>query len=400
MQPKILMLTPYLPYPPVSGGRMRSYNLIKQLSQTHHITLICFGRPEERAFDLDPMRQYCELIVIDRPPSPSVKQAALLSLTTLKPITMRLYQTPAMRQKIVELLIAEKFDVIHVESFYMLQNLPANVSVPVLLSEPAIEYIAWWRHAKSSNSWLQRPGIALEALKMRFFEPRIWRQADMLGAMSSIDAAIIQKAAPQVKTMLAPNGVDTDYFQPVPTISRQAANAIFMGDYKYFPNADAIDYFIDEIMPLIRQKRPDFTLTILGKDPHPKWQTLSQDPTSGLIVTGMVDDTRPYLTQATLFACPLRSGSGTRFKLMEALACGLPVVSTSIGCEGLNAQHNHHMLIADTPQDFADAVCRLIEHPATGQELAANGRAWVVENHAWQHSVSLLAAAYQALIQR
>ncbi len=395
MMSNVLMITPYLPYPPVSGGRMRTYSLVKRLAQQYQITLVCFGRPEERQFDLSPMREFCELIIVERDPSPSTAQAALMTLTSVKPITMRLYGTVAMRQTLARLLQERQFDVIHVESFYMLQNLPQNHGLPILLSEPAIEYVAWWRHARVAEPIYQRPGIALEALKMRMFEPRVWRKADIIGVMSKVDEAIVQRFG--CKTALAPNGVDVEYFHPAEA-PRDPATAIFMGDYKYFPNTDAVLYFIEEIMPLIRAKRPDFQLILLGKDPVPALVALGKDPSSGVIVKGLVDDTRPYLHQATMFVCPLRSGSGTRFKLLEALACGLPVVSTTIGAEGLNAQHERHMLLADTPQTFAEAVLRLIEAPNFAAKLGAEGRAWVVAHHAWEHSATLISETYQCLM--
>ncbi len=394
----ILMLTPYLPYPPVSGGRMRTYSLVKRLSQDYDMTLVCFGRPEEREFDLEPMREFCELIVIDRASSPNTVRAALMSFTSIQPVTMQLYRTPEFRATIKQLLTERSFDVVHVESFYMLQNLPDDNRVPVLLSEPAIEYVAWWRHARVAQPLYQRPGIAIEALKMRIFEPRVWKQADVIGVMSATDAVIIRKAAPGVVTMPTPNGVDVEFFQPGDDIP-DPAQAIFMGDYKYFPNTDGVMYFIQEIMPLIRAKRPDFTLTLLGKDPAPELRAIAADSTSGVVVTGLVDDTRPYLHKATVFVCPLRSGSGTRFKLMEALACGLPVVTTSVGCEGLDPVDGEHMLLADTPQAFAQAVLRLIDDPERATQLAVQGRQWVVENHAWDHSAALVAEVYEKLRQ-
>lgn len=391
----ILMLTPYLPYPPVSGGRMRTYSLVQRLAQQHNITIVCFGRPEERQFDLGPMREFCELIVVERASSPSTVQAAIMTLTSIKPITMRLYGTPEMQQQLTGLLQQREFDVIHVESFYMLQNLPDDHGLPVLLSEPAIEYIAWWRHAQVAQPIYQRPGIALEALKMRLFEPRTWRDADVVGAMSPLDAEIIQQAGG--KTILAPNGVDVEFFRPDEK-PRKPATGIFMGDYKYFPNSDGVMYFIQEIMPLIRAKRPDFELVLLGKDPTPELASIGNDPDSGVTVTGLVDDTRPYLHEATMFVCPLRSGSGTRFKLLESMACGLPVVSTTIGSEGLNAIHEQNILDADTPQAFANAVLRLIDEPEFATTLGENGRAWVVEQHAWEHSAAYISDAYQNLI--
>jgi glycosyltransferase involved in cell wall biosynthesis len=390
------MLTPYLPYPPISGGRTRTYNLIKRLRRDCEITLVCFGRPEEQSYDIMPLRELCETHVIDRAPSPGTLQAAILSLTSIKPITMRLYRSAVLMATLARLLEERHYDVIHVESFYMLQNLPQPCSRPILLAEPAIEYIAWWRHAKVAQPLYQRPAIALEALKMRVFEPQDWRCSQMLGAMSQIDANIMRRVTPAVPTMLAPNGVDEAYFQPG-TAQRAANVGLFMGDYKYFPNTDAIIYFCAEIMPLIRAKRPDFQLQLLGKEPPAELRALADDPDSGLRLLGLVDDTRPYLTKATMFVCPLRSGSGTRFKLLEALACGLPVVSTTLGAEGLGAVDKEHMLIADSPQAFAEAVLRLLDQPNLAAHLAQTGRAWVVENHSWQRSAALLIAAYQEL---
>ncbi len=392
---RLFMLTPYLPYPPVSGGRMRTYNLLKHLKNDYEITLVCFGRPEELAFDITPLGDLCDYHVVERAPSPGTIQAALMSVTSPRAITMRLYGTDAMKAKIRQLLANKPADIIHVESFYMLQNLPDDIDVPVLLSEPAIEYRAWGKHATVAKPWYTRPGVALEALKMRVIEPRWWQKADAVGAMSAIDAELIRKVAPKATVYLAPNGVDVDFFHPNEAVQRDNRTAVYMGDYKYFPNTDAVMYFVESIMPLIQQKRPDFHLTLLGKDPSPAIQALAGEH---ITVTGLVDDTRPYLQSSAVFICPLRSGSGTRFKLMEALACGCPVVSTNIGAEGLDAQDGVHMLLRDEPQAFADAVVSLLNDPEKGREIGKAGREWVIQKHAWEHSAALLRQAYEAIM--
>jgi polysaccharide biosynthesis protein PslH len=393
-KPHVLMLTPYLPYPPVSGGRMRTYNLIRHLQADYDITLVCFGRPEEIAFDIAPLRKLCDVTVVERDPSPSTLQAALLSLTSPVPVTMRLYGTDAMKQAVAHLLQTRPPAVVHVESFYMLQNLPDDLAIPVLLSEPAIEYRAWARHARVAQPWFTRPGVALEALKMRLWEPRAWAKAGNVGAMSELDAAIIRRATPGVNVVLTPNGVDVDYFHINPDAPRDNCTAVYMGDYKYFPNSDAVLYFAESILPLIKARRPDFRLVLLGKDPTPEIAALAGE---SVIVAGLVDDTRPYLQGSAVFICPLRSGSGTRFKLMEALACGCPVVSTSLGCEGLGAVDGQHMLIRDEPNAFADAVLDLLESPQRGAEIGQAGRTWVAEHHAWSQSAALVREAYQRI---
>lgn len=397
-KPRILMLTPYLPYPPNSGGRSRTFNLIKHLRDDYQISLVCFGRPEEKAFDLTPLRDLCDATIISRAPSPGARRAAWLSLTSPRPVTARLYHTPDMARAIDYVLAFSTIRLIHVESFYMLPNLPARIGVPVLLSEPAIEYIAWRRHARVAQPWYMRPGIALEALKMRLWEPRAWSEVTAVGVMSAVDREIVARATPGVKTVLAPNGVDVDFFRPDPAVQRDSRTAVYMGDYKYFPNADAVLYFAHEILPLVRARRGDVELSVIGKDPTPELLALHRDPQMPVTVKGLVDDTRPFLQRSAVFVCPLRSGSGTRFKLLEALACGCPVVSTTVGAEGLGAVDGEHMLLRDTPRAFADAIVELFENPALGERLGRQGRAWVEENHAWTSSAARLRDVYNQLI--
>ena len=230
---------------------------------------------------------------------------------------MRLYHTRAMEQTVRRVLSEQRIDLIHVESFYMLPNLPPDVAAPVLLSEPAIEHVAWWRHAQVAQPWYTRPGIALEALKMRVWEPRAWSEATVVGVMSPVDEAAVRRVTPGVLTVQAPNGVDVDYFQPDPARQRDNRTAVYMGDYKYFPNVDAVLYFAQAILPLVRASRPDFELILLGKDAPAEIEALAADPASGVRLVGLVEDTRPYLQGSALFVCPLRSGSGTA-SLLEA----------------------------------------------------------------------------------
>ena len=280
----------------------------------------------------------------------------------------------------------------------MLPNLPHDLDVPVLLSEPAIEYVAWWRHAQVAQPIYTRPGIALEALKMRWWEPRAWAEATVVGAMSHIDAAAIKQATPGVRTALAPNGVDVDFFQIDESVRRDNRTAIYMGDYKYFPNTDAVLYFAREILPRVRARRGDFQLMLLGKDAPQAIRELHNDPQTAVTVAGLVPDTRPYLQGSAMFVCPLRSGSGTRFKLMEALACGCPVISTTVGAEGLNAIDGKHMLLRDDPQSFADAILDLLDDPQRGADMGRAGREWVAAHHGWERSAAQLQQVYDQVI--
>jgi len=396
--PRVLMITPYLPYPPISGGRMRTYNLVKHLAKEYQITLVSYGRPEERSFDFSPLEALCEFHIVGRTSSPGTLRAALMSLTSSRPITARLYTSTAMQEKLARLIREQAFDIIHVESFYMVYNLPPQPGAPVLLSEPAIEHVAWRRHAKVALPVYTRPGIALEAIKMRLAAPRTWRRVQAVGAMSEVDAGIIRRLAPDARVVMAPNAVAVEHFTPEPGTSRDGHTAIYMADYKYFPNTDAVLYFARAILPRVRQRHPDFRLVLLGKDPGAELLALGSDPASGVEVAGLVDDTRPYLRACAMFVCPLRSGSGTRYKILEALACGAPVISTSIGCEGLGAEDGFHLLVRDTPDAFAAAVIELLDNPELAAGLSQRGREWVVSQHSWERSAALVSAAYRQLM--
>lgn len=376
---------------------MRTYSLLKRLTERYQITLVCYGRPEERALDYRPLHDLCETHIIDRAPSPGTLKSAILSLTSIKPITVRLYDTPAMRAKLAELCKRDRYDVIHLESFYMLPNLPTPYPAPVLLAEPAIEYLAWARHAKVAVPVVQRPALALEALKMRVFEPRAWRKVQAVGAMSSIDEQIMRGVSQSLPVHQTPNGVDEEYFAPDPNVIREPDTALYMGDYKYFPNTDAMLYFVREILPLIHAERPNFTLTLVGKDAPPSLQAIAADPGSGVKIAGLVDDTRPYLQRTGVFICPLRSGSGTRFKLLEAMASGAAVVSTTFGAEGLGAREGEHLLIGDTPAAFARQVLRLCADRELASRLGENSCEWVSGRHSWRYAAENVAQIYERL---
>ncbi len=397
--PRVLMLTPYLPYPPVSGGRTRTYNYLRQLARDHELTLVCFGRPEERAFDLAPLREYCALHVVEREGSPGTLRAASLSLTSPQPITMRLYRNPAMQKTLADLLNRARFDLIHVESFYMVQNLPAATTLPILLCEPSIEYKAWSRFARVAQPIYQRPAVALESLKMRVYEPRAWKRVASVGVMSEFDAGLVRRLAPGVRIAQTPNGVDTEFFQPAPETPRDTNSLLYMGDYKYFPNVEAVSYFMEAIMPLLRAARPGLTLTLLGKEPPEAFVKMAGDPARGLRVLGLVPDTRPYLQSSGVFICPQRSGGGTRFKLMEAMACGCAVVSTAMGAEGLGATDGVNIRLAETPRAFADAVLELLATPDLAARIGASARSLALERHSWARSAALVRELYQQLLK-
>ncbi|MGE0593289.1 MAG: glycosyltransferase [Vicinamibacterales bacterium] len=387
----VLMVTGYTPFAPVSGGRTRTLGVMESLRGRVRFTLACLARPEEQVEDMDRLRATCDVVLVPRPPSPTLRAAAGMLVRSPRPFTEQVYRSPALGRRLGTLLATQTFDLVHVESFYLLQNLPRPCPVPVLLVDSAIEYVAWGRHAAHGLPAWQRPGFALEALKTRIAEPRAWRAADAVGVVSEVDRALVARLAPEVPVCLTPNGVDVHRFSP-PLVPRAPAVAVFIGDYKYFPNVDAAVRLVRHIAPAVRAAHPDFTVRLIGKDPPEAVRALAGP---GIVVTGAVPDVVPHLREASVFVCPVRSGSGTRTKLLEAMAAGCPVVTTAVGAEGLDLVPGVDALFGDTDPDLARAVRELLASPTRAHALATGARATAVGRFSWQVSADCHEAVYR-----
>lgn len=392
---ELLMVVGYLPYAPVSGGRARTLGLLRALAGRANVSLVCLARDEERTHDLTALRELCDLTIVARPPSPTLGQAARMSALSMRPVTRQIYRSPDLTEALRRLIRERAFDLMHVESFYLLQNASAE-RPPLLLIDSAIEFVAWARHARAGLPAWQRPAFAFEAAKIRLAEPRAWREADAVGVVSRADAAVVARIAPEVRTFLTPNGVDVDRFTPG-GVDRAGATAIFTGDYKYFPNVDAAIWFARDVLPRIRRAAPGFSIRLLGKDAPPAVRRLAGP---GVELVGAVRDVRPHLRAAGLFVCPVRSGSGTRTKLLEALACACPVVTTTVGAEGLDLQEGREALFADSADDMAAAVLRVIADRSLAETIGMAGRRAVVSRHSWAVAGSMHEEAYRALLAR
>jgi glycosyltransferase involved in cell wall biosynthesis len=389
-RPRVLMVTGYTPYAPVSGGRTRTLGLLESLAGQVDVTLVSLARPEELSEDMGRLRRTCELVLVPRPASPTMLQAAGMSLRSPAPFTVQVYRSPALQRTLHQLLSPSRFDLVHVESFYLLQNLPYPCPVPVLLVDSAIEYVAWGRHARAGRPWWQRPGFAIEAIKTRRVEAAAWRRADAVGVVSEVDRAIVERVTPGVPVFVTPNGVDADRFRPG-AVARSQRVGLFVGDYKYFPNVDAARRLARSITPAIRRRFPDFVMRLVGKDPPDSVRALSG---RGVEVTGAVADVVPSLTTAAVFVSPLSSGSGTRTKLLEAMAAGCPIVTTRTSAEGLDLQDGRDALFAETDREIADAVAMLLSQPERAAALARHARETCGRRYSWDVSARLHLTAY------
>lgn len=392
----ILVFAPYPPYPPRFGGAARVYHLLRVLAREHRVTLLCFASPAEAA-ELPPLRELGVAVhTVDYPPAARWKRLYQLRSLVARAYCDYLHASRQMTAALDALLARQRFDLVQVEfgDFGGYYTLPG--SVIRILDEHNVEYRLFERTWRQEQSPLRRLYYRLEARKLRHDELDACRRVDAILTTSDVDRAILAPQVDGTPIRVVPNGVDTSFFTPGPAPA-DPTRVVFTGAIDYQPNTDGVRYFCAEIWPRIRQAAPDTTFAIVGKDPPPQVRALAGDR---VLVTGTVPDVRPWMRSAAVFVVPLRVGGGTRLKILEAMATGRAVVSTSLGCEGLDVTPGEDILVADTPAGFADAVVRCLREPALRDQLGARGRALVERRYRWDAIGAGLSDFYRELHDR
>lgn len=393
---RILIITPSLPYPPIWGFGTRVYQLLRHLTQRHQVTVLTYGSAAD-AYRVTPLEELGVRVVTvpqGHPEAGSVRRAQLGAL--LSPVSYQTWQlrTNAIQRACDRLLAEQSFDIIQVESSPML-SLHLRSRAPLLLDEHNIEYELLERTFREERSPARKLYNWIEYRKLRREEHRSWRRADACLFTSPREREIFQALLPAKRAIVVPNGVDVDYFRPTET-TQLPCTIVFTGLMRYRPNADAVISFVREILPRIRRVRPEAVFTIVGSGVPPEVARLAGP---NVIVTGTVEDVRPYVARSAVFVVPLRMGSGTRLKVLEGLAMGKAMVSTKLGCEGIAVRDGEHLLIADEPADFARAVLRLFDARNEAAELRAHGRALIEREYSWRSIYGHLELFYEGLIR-
>lgn len=398
---RILFVAPTPPVP-TSGGRTRFYNLVKQLAARHAISVLSFVQPDERDL-LDAVKPYCQ--VIETVPfgafAPLGKWENRLRgwqqiLFSNRPRYATVFPVDQLRAPLRTMLASDHFDVVVLQGLYVAELVDELATVPVVLATENIESEIIRHQLAHAVNPVHRVRDELLWKKLRDYENRMLRRFPVCVAVSELDVERMRVIAPQTEVHLVANGVDTQAFQP-PAISREADTMLFFGTLNYEPNADGIIWFSREILPQVRSAVADTRLRIVGKDPPDRVQRLADLP--GVELVGFVPDVRHELWSAALSIAPLRSGGGTRLKILESLAARCPVVSTSIGAEGLPLVDGESLIIADTAEAFAVGITRLLRDPAFGARLGDNGQAVIAQRYDWQPIAGQLEQACARAIQ-
>ena len=387
---KILIISPFLPYPLDQGGKIRIFNIIKNLSNSHEVTLAAIVDDRSES-EFGPLRELCEEIVLVERPA-RLWPDRLSFFTSRAPYNVIRYRSATMRQTLQELEQKRSFDLIQIEFSMMWQYADLFVA-PVVLDAHNIEYKNVQQIGSSATSPLWRRLYLMEVRRLQAVEERAWQECALCFAVSEKERnEIAARTGDSAKVITAANGVDPERFAFGPR--EQAGNKIlFLGGMDYSPNLDAAGFFLSEVFPIIRREEPEAQVLLVGRGLG-KLGDLALLP--GVKCHESVPEVLPWFYEANLLAVPLRQGAGTRIKVLEAMAAGLPVVATSKGCEGIAAENGRELLIADTPDDFAAAALRIMRSPESGDSLARNARRLVVERYTWESAAKIMDESYKA----
>ncbi len=406
------MIAPYLPYPFRAGGYVRLYNLIKHLSDEHEITLLSYIRTSEEIENIPHLSRYCRHVEVIRRRKPRSLFNILLSLFSRYPIHAVVNGfSKEMRAKIIELVKCNNFNIIHVEHYHMASavlNLRHVLNVPLILGEQGVEFLVYNRHFKTRKNPVVRFLGQMEARRIRSYEIATIRQFDACLEVSEQDLKFIKPLIPDMDFSVVSNGVDCSFYCPdgnraVPNLSTvdldDHLKIIFVGTFRFFGNVDAVLHFHRDILPFVRSQIPNVKLYAIGADPPDEVLRLRSDD---VIVTGFlsIEEYKRSLASGDVFIAPLRSGSGTKLKIFEAMAMEKAVVTTSIGIEGIEAVPDEHVVVADTPKEFAKEIVRLLSDANLRKYIGKQAREFVRNRYDWKPIAVKLAKVYSIVSEK
>lgn len=410
---QLLFLTPQLPHPPRQGTTIRNFNLIRELARTHTIDLLTFLAPGEELTHDNVLHDLCRNVAAVEQPVRSLAQRGRDTVLRLAPDMGLRLASPAMHALAEAWTRRTRYDVVQAEGIEMAQyglrvaGRAHGAGAPALVfDDHNCEYLLQQRNAftdlRQPRRWVAAAYSLVQWQKLRRYERAILDAAAATVAVSPADRAALLALAPSAQIGVISNGIDLSLYRPAADQSPATPpTLVFTGKMDYRPNVDAVLWFARQVLPLVTRQMPDARFQIVGMNPHPRLDELRSRP--GVEITGAVTDTRPYIHACAAYVIPMRIGGGTRFKALEAMACGVPIVSTTLGVEGIPVRNGEELFLADEPEAFARQVLRLLGDLRLGGELRRHiglaARAFVEQHYGWERIVPQLNLVYEQVVR-
>jgi polysaccharide biosynthesis protein PslH len=373
----ILFLSTRSPYPLISGHSLRTYHILKGAAQNHNVTFITFVQLPEHELkkeNLAHLRSFCKAVYPFKIPADMSKltfaKMLFLNLFSSLPFVAQKYDAPLMREKIREIIQREHIDLVHVDMLPLAAYINEFENLPKILVNHNVESIRLYRWFRTEPKPLKKAYLGIQWLKLKTFEQSAMNKFDGCVVVSEIDKKLLLKMGVKSKLFVVPNGTNTKFFKP--SNGKVVGNSVlWIGHMDVHTNKDAVLYFWKDIYPILRRKHPEVKVTFVGTAP-PKEIADATKLDGKVRATGFVEDIRPYINEAAVMVVPIRIGSGTRLKILDAMAMGKAIVSTSVGCEGINVSNGKDILIGDDPEDFANKIVELLKNPDMRTNLEKN----------------------------
>ncbi len=386
---KILLLVPFLPNTSMSGGQTRWYNIIKYLSKNHEITLFSLIKDDSEKRFIPELKKYCKKVgVFYRPKSPWTLRNLLFAAITPYPLLVIRNFSFKERSVIKKELSEGNYDIIHAETFYVMPHIP-KTSISSIMVEQTIEYQVYKHYVDNEAPFFLRPIFMIDVIKLRFWELYFWKKTDRLVAVSDIDREVMKKLVPGIKVDVIPNGVDSDYYLAKKVEKKDPPRLLYgVTNFEWLQNVEAVNVLIDKVWPSVHNKVPQAKLWIVGRLIPQRIVNMAKIR-DDIEVTESIEDARDAYGAASLMVTPIRGAGGTRLKILEAMAAGLPIVSTSIGVAGLGLVPGKHALVSDTTEGLAKEAVRMLTDRLLSRKIGLAGQKFVKEKFDWKAIVKL-----------
>lgn len=391
---KVLMLVPFLPNDQMSGGQTRWYNLIKYLSKTHKITLMTLIKDDWEKKFIPELSKYCEkVMVFKRPKSPWTFRNLFLTLISFNPLVVIRNFSLEERSAIKKELENNDYDIIHAETFYVMPHIP-KTKTPIILVEPTIEFSVYKHYVDNEVNPILRPIYMFDVMKLKFWEKFYWRRASQLFAVSEDDKKVMQSEIPNINVGVVPNGIDINYFNDKKVDVEISPRILYVGNYKWMQNVEAVNILIRDIWPEIKSQVKGVRLWLVGVNMPQILIDYSKNDKDIIISEGLKDIREAY-KKSTVLVAPIKGPGGTRLKVLEAMASGLPVVSTSVGVAGLGAVAGRDVLIGNKLREIIQLTITILKDRNFAVKIGSTGKLFVENNYDWHKIVDNLNKAYE-----